>query len=186
MPTHLSFQNLPTTSRPDEVASWIKSKKKDTPRDVDPDSYGSSFMAWWIAIQPNWRVNDDASFNYVVPAAEDWRQLHKGGSVGLYTVVVALSWWIKALSAEAESSRAWSAVRDVQWVVEQIYKNVKPAFQGKKQGCDDGNQDAGNGKRYSLTFSLCFSIHTVISDVVRVELVDRLLSPSRIIEPTLT
>lgn len=87
------------------------------------------------------------------------------------------------LSAEAESSRMWSAVRDVQWVVEQIYKNVKPAFQGKKRGCDDGNQDAGNGKRYSLTFS---SIHTVISDVVRVELVDWLLSPSRIIEPTLT
>ncbi|EDR08980.1 uncharacterized protein LACBIDRAFT_326631 [Laccaria bicolor S238N-H82] len=120
---------LPTTSRPDEVASWIKSKKKDTPREVNPDSYGSSFMAWWIAIQPDWRLNDDTSFNYVVPATEDWRQLHKGGSAGLYTIVVALSWWIKALSAETNSSRAWSAVRDVQWVVDQIYKKVKPVPQ---------------------------------------------------------
>lgn len=64
------LKSLPTTSRPEEVASWIKRKKKDLPFDIDPEEYGSSFMAWWIAIQPEWRVKDDGSFNYEVPKDE--------------------------------------------------------------------------------------------------------------------
>ncbi|KDR76584.1 hypothetical protein GALMADRAFT_1328474, partial [Galerina marginata CBS 339.88] len=135
--------NLPTTSRPEEVAAWIKSKKKDSPPDVDPDSYGSSFMAWWIAIQPRWRLADNAAFVYQTPTGEDWRLLHKGGSAGLYTVVVALSWWIRVLPSDGPPClRAWSAVRDVQWVIEQIHKKVLRSTQGTKRGCDDNAADA--------------------------------------------
>lgn len=132
-------------SRPDEVAEWIKSKKKDSPREVNPDTYGSSFMTWWIAIQPKWRVTDDSTFNYVAPVDEDWRVLHKGGSAGLYTVVVALSWWVMSLTPESPSFRVWTAVRDVQWVIDEIYKKIKP--QGKKRSCEDGGQATPKGKR---------------------------------------
>ena len=100
------LQNLPTTSRPDEVAVWIRSRKKDSVPKVDADEFGSSFMAWWIAIKPDWRLSDDATFIYDVPNGEDWRQLHKGGSAGLYTVVVALSWWVGALPVEPPCSCA--------------------------------------------------------------------------------
>ena len=54
-------QNLPTTMRPEEVASWIKSKKKNSLPEVDINTYGSSFMVWWIALQPAWRVANDSS-----------------------------------------------------------------------------------------------------------------------------
>ncbi|KIJ90795.1 hypothetical protein K443DRAFT_135619 [Laccaria amethystina LaAM-08-1] len=125
--------NLPTTSRPDEVASWIKSKKKDLPPEVDVDPYGSSFMAWWIAIQPRWRLTDNATFVYDVPSDEDWHFLHKGGSAGLYVVVVALSWWIRVLPAEPLPLRAWSAVRDVRWVIDQICMKVSSNSKGTKR-----------------------------------------------------
>ena len=135
--THPALQNLPTTSRPAEVAAWIKNKKKEVPPEVDPDTYGSSFMTWWFAIQPTWRLSDNASFVYEAPPDEDWRLLHKGGSAGLYTVVVALSWWIRALPLHLPCLRAWSAVRDVQWVIDQIYDMVLHTTKGIKRGRED-------------------------------------------------
>lgn len=148
---------MPVSSRPNEVAEWIKSKKKDVPREVDPDTYGSAFMTWWIAIQPEWRLADDSSFIYVAPVDEDWRVLHKGGSAGLYTVVVALSWWVRALTPEVPSFRAWTAVRDVQWVIDEIYKKIQP--QGKKRGCEDGGQVTPKGKRYVPYYdTICLSL----------------------------
>jgi len=136
--TNRTLQNLPTTSRPAEVTAWIKSKKKEVPPEVDPDTYGSSFMAWWFAIQPTWRLSDNASFVYEALPDEDWRLLRKGGSAGLYTVVVALSWWIRALPSDLPPClRAWSAVRDVQWVIDQIYNMVLHTCKGTKRGRED-------------------------------------------------
>jgi hypothetical protein len=139
---------LPTTSRPEEVASWIKSRKKNSPPDVDAEKYGSSFMAWWIALQPEWRLQDNGSFNYEAPKDEDWSALHKGGKAGLYTVVVALSWWVRALTAEIPSFRAWTAVRDVQWVINEISTKLTttpPA--GKKRQLEE-SAPSGKSKRY--------------------------------------
>ena len=137
-------QNLPTTMHPEEVASWIKSKKKNSPPEVNVDTYGPSFMAWWIALQPVWRVSDDSSFNYTAPGNEDWRVLQKGGSAGLYTVVVALSWWIRALTPESFSSCAWTAVRDVHWVIDQISRKLTPS--GTKRALEVSNS-SGKSKR---------------------------------------
>jgi hypothetical protein len=111
---------------------WIKSKKKDLPSDVEADPYGSAFMTWWIAIQPKWRLADDGSFVYTMPADEDWCILHRGGSAGLCTVVVALSWWINALSADDSTIRAWTAVHDVNWVINKISEKISTASHGKK------------------------------------------------------
>jgi len=104
-------------------------------------------MAWWIAIQPKWRLADDSSFVYSTPAGEDWRFLHKGGSAGLYIVVVALSWWVKILTLEDPHIRVWTAVRDVTWVIDQIYKKVKTASSRKKRGHEETEQSS-NAKRF--------------------------------------
>lgn len=89
-------------------------------------------MAWWIAIQPDWRLSDDATFIYDVPNDKDWRLLCKGGLAGLYTVVVALSWWVGALPAEPLSLCTWLAVCNVQWVINHVYKKALSADQGTK------------------------------------------------------
>lgn len=140
-------QKLPTTSRPEEVASWIKSRKKNSPPNVEAEKYGSSFMAWWIAIQPEWRITDDGSFNYEAPKDEEWSVLRKGGTAGLYTVVVALSWWVSTLTPENTSIRAWGAVRDVQWVIEQISMKFAPASK-KRRGEDLVSSGKSKKKRY--------------------------------------
>ena len=67
---------------PEKVSAWIKSKKKISPPEIDIDEFASSFMAWWIALQPGWRLADDGSFKYEAPKNEDWCVLHKGGSAG--------------------------------------------------------------------------------------------------------
>lgn len=103
---------------------------------MDAQTFGSSFMAWWIALQPEWRVAEDGSFNYNVPNDEDWSVLHKGGTAGLYIVVVALSWWVRSLTSEDDSVRAWGAVRDVQWVIDPIYLTFPPASGKKRRGED--------------------------------------------------
>ena len=113
--------------------------------------FGSSFMAWWIALQPDWRVQDDGSFNYEVPEDEEWTVLRKTGKAGLVTVVAALSWWVKALTPDIPSFRAWTAVRDVKWVIDQITakfeKQVKKKKTGVKRQVEESAQSGGS-KRY--------------------------------------
>ena len=137
--------------RPDEVSSWIKSKKKTSPPEINVDEFASSFMVWWIALQPGWRLADDGSFNYKAPNNEDWQVLHKGGSAGLYIVIVALSWWVRALTPDSPSFRAWTAVRDVQWVIDQITKKLTPA--GKKRQLED-SAESGKAKKYVPTLCM--------------------------------
>jgi hypothetical protein len=142
----------------------LKSKKKATP----PDAYGSSFMAWWIAIQPKWRLADDSSFVYSLPALEDWRMLHKGGSSGLYTAVVALSWWVKALSPTDSPIRVWTAVHDVQWVIDQINQKIAASSVGKKQGSQGPevlSSPGGEKGRIRDIFSFIQSANDFILDI---------------------
>ena len=52
---------------------------------------------------------------------ENWQVLRKGGTSGIYVIVIALSWWIKA-QHRAHNVNAWAAVSDLLWVIEQIKK----------------------------------------------------------------
>ena len=106
-------------------------------------------MAWWIALQLAWRVADDGSFNYEAPEGEDWCTLHKGGKAGLYTIVVALSWWVKALTPEILGFRAWKAVNDVHWVINKIL--MMCVTSGKKTAVG-GSCTIGKVKRYVRMF----------------------------------
>jgi len=120
---------LPTDSRPQEVALWIKRhlKKKHEAVSVLPDEYGPRFVAWWRSIQPSWRTLPDGGYAKATPDDENWASLGKGGSAGLYIVVMALSWWIRALDLTGVNSTAWDVVDDVLWVVQQIrLKNNVP------------------------------------------------------------
>ena len=133
---------------PEKVNQWIKSKKKTSPLEIDIDEFASSFMAWWIALQPGWRLANYGAFNYKAPNNEDWQVLHKGCSTGLYIVIVALSWWVRALTPDSPSFHAWTAVHDVQWVINQIMK--KPTSAGKKRQLED-SAGSGKAKKYVPT-----------------------------------
>lgn len=44
----------------------------------------------------------------------------KGGTAGVYTVVVALSWWVKALGNSADGGDVSAVIGDITWVLDQV------------------------------------------------------------------
>ena len=132
----LPLQKLPTSARPPEVAQWIKRhvNKKHDPVTVSTD-YPSRFVAWWNAIQPAWRIKPNGLLSREAPAREAWTSLKKGGSAGLYVVVMALSWWICKLEAGSDELRAWDIVDDVTWVLSSVM--LAPPPSGVKRALPD-------------------------------------------------
>jgi hypothetical protein len=143
----IALQNLPRESRPEEVAKWIKRhvKKKHEPVTIsEPIKFGEQICAWWAALQPTWRVLVNGSYSRDVPAEELWSHLQKGGSAGIYSVVMALSWWIRAAGNESTAQDClWSTIDDVYWVLLQQLANLKPSR--KRSRSEDVNQ--GNEKK---------------------------------------
>jgi hypothetical protein len=139
---------LTTESRPREVSSWIKrhAHKKHEPVTIEANEYGNHFCKWWTALQPSWRVLSDGRYSKEVPADETWVTIRKGGGSGLYIVVMALSWWVRALDAANPTgdttSKLWAIVEDLHWVLQQVSDNKDL---GKRKKSDDA---WGKGKRY--------------------------------------
>jgi hypothetical protein len=124
--------------------------------DVQPEAYGKSFTKWWIALQPTWRRTEDGNLSKDTPDDEKWGGLLKGGTAGIYTVVVALSWWVKALANYADGGDASTAVRDVTWVLDQLGGTLlsdqeSPSQGGSSTGLkrvhDDFNEETQKKKR---------------------------------------
>ena len=124
--------------------------KKHLPIDVT-DQYGPSFVAWWNSIQPSWRVQPAGDRSRTCPASEDWTTLRKGGSSGLYIVLVALSWWVRTLDPNNGESLAWNIVADFGWVLEQIGK-----VQGQPVNCKRSqNEESSSSSKKRLDFFSC-------------------------------
>ena len=104
-----------------EMKAWIKvhADKKDVALEVQPEEYRKSFHKWWTALQPSWQKKVDGRLTKNTPDDEKWGGLMKGGTSGIYKVVIALSWWIKSLGTVPEGGDALLAVRDVAWVLDQ-------------------------------------------------------------------
>jgi hypothetical protein len=104
-------------------------------------------MDWWMMLQPGWRKDDIRSLITLVlfrdaPQGETWQGLRKGGTAGIYVVVMALSWWIKAQQIEHDIN-AWSAVDDLLWVLEQMNQTMVSHTPAPKKRAHD---EDGEGK----------------------------------------
>ena len=125
--------------RPQELANWIKSKKKDVVPSFQLETYGKAFKAWWMMMQPSWRTEGGLLIRDV-PEDETWQTLRKGGTSGIYIVIVGLSWWVKAQLAEQDTD-AWSLVDDLAWVLQQMKEGLAVLIP-QKLACDgDVNEE---------------------------------------------
>jgi hypothetical protein len=61
--------------------------------------------------------------------------LKKGGSAGLYVIVMALSWWICKLEAGSDELGAWDIVDDVTWLLSSVMLATPPS--GVKRASPD-------------------------------------------------
>ena len=139
--------------QPQEVSDWIRSKKKDMVPSVVPAQFGNQFSDWWMMMQPGWQKDDVHSVITLIlycdtPLGENWQGLRKGGTAGIYIVIMALSWWIKAQQTECDT-KAWSAVEDISWVLHQMKQTkvsrVAPKKQARKQ--DQKEQEESQQKK---------------------------------------
>lgn len=131
---------MSTTSRPGEIAKWIKSKKKDYVPLIKPGFYGPLFMKWWKGLQPSWRAQGDTFLSRNTPTVNNWSVLRKGGSAGLYTVVIGLSWWIKAQTMQRNAD-SWIIVDDITWVIHQMNMDVSGNLAQSKRSCEDDTDE---------------------------------------------
>jgi len=139
--------------RPKEVADWIRSKKKDVIPLIRQGEYGNRFMGWWKNLQPSWHKNNSGTASFPlfhnVPNGETWQSLRKGGTAGIYVVVVSLSWQVKDQSIERDVN-AWSVVDDLLWVIKQMKRVLPPPPAPFKRAHnevdnDDNDEDKGYG-----------------------------------------
>ena len=164
-------QNLLTKSRPREISDWIRSKKKDIVPFINPSAYGVRLLEWWGAMQPPWRlfrgVEGPLDLVRETLESETWQGLNKGGTAGLYTVVMGLSWWIKAQRNKSDPI-AWAAVDDISWVIKQL-SNVPSSSTLQKRSRDpqddgeDDNDQSENKRRYVLSYSSTLLVANVFT-----------------------
>ena len=101
-------------------------------------------------MQPTWRILPGGQYSRVVPADETWASLRKGGSAGLYVVVVALSWWVRAVEDVVDQLDLCSVIGDLHWVIQQV-RGLKRA---EKRARSDA-ESARKGKRYIFIQCTC-------------------------------
>ncbi|KAF9538810.1 hypothetical protein CPC08DRAFT_771072 [Agrocybe pediades] len=146
---------LPTTHCPKEVADWIKSKNKTMIPSINSTKFGEGFITWWVALQPAWRTDGSMPslpLKRDVPPEETWVTLRKGGTAGIYVVVMALSWWVRSQVGDESGEDVWVAVDDLKWVLEQMGITGSPngILIGKKRHREDEEANADSPPKLSL------------------------------------
>ena len=99
-------------------------------------------------MQPDWRKEGE-SLVCDVPRGETWQALRKGGTAGMYVIIVGLSWWVKAQLAERDPI-AWTVVDDLLWVIQEMKKGMAPfvsAPQKRVHGDDKEDEKVPSAKR---------------------------------------
>ena len=75
-----------------------------------------------------------------VPQGETWQTLRKGGTAGIYVVIIGVSWLIKAeqlKNAELDTD-AWTLVDDISWVIKEMKKEMSLCEQVSQKRAHDG------------------------------------------------
>ncbi|PPR07942.1 hypothetical protein CVT24_001010 [Panaeolus cyanescens] len=123
---------LNVRGRPSEVTTWIKDKKKHIVPKLTALKFGKEWIQWWHNLQPPSRRDGDGipQLRQNVPSEEWSKTLLKGGTAGIYTVVVALAWWVMSYPEEPD---LWSCVDDTKWVLCQLLAT----HASKKRAADD-------------------------------------------------
>jgi len=81
----------------------------------------------------------------IVPQDESWQMLKKGGTAGIYIIVVSLSWWVKVQHTERDAD-VWVLVDDLSWVIQQMKKDmglIIPLSQNRARDADDDPEAKG-------------------------------------------
>jgi hypothetical protein len=103
---------LASTNRPGAVAAWIQRARSPQFRPIIKDlvAYEAGYIAWWAALQPDWRVVHDHVVQDKVEG--DWAVLRKPGANGIVSIMVALFYWGLQAQKDKDHQKQWSLAVD--------------------------------------------------------------------------
>jgi hypothetical protein len=120
----VEVKRLSPKGRPDVVRKWITRGRKVhcKPEIDDLDAFEAKYKAWWVSLQPDWRVVDGVVVNTSVEG--EWGCLRLSGANGLLNVLGALFIWGFNVRAQSVRRRkVWSsAVDDCFYVISRILR----------------------------------------------------------------
>lgn len=96
-------------------------------------------------MQPSWR-NDGGTLLCEVPHGESWQTLRKGGTSGVYVVVIGLSWWVKAQHDKCDVD-AWTLVNDLSWVIQQLKRDMSSTVSVPQKHSRDADAEVSTQKK---------------------------------------
>ena len=79
------------------------------------------------------------------------------GEGWIYTVVIGLSWWIKAQDMKCDAD-TWIMVDDLKWVIQQMYETHSSYPTGAKRAFKGREENQRATKRYILLPLYCYTI----------------------------
>jgi len=103
--------------------------------------FAVQWKEWWDTLQPSWRSGGPELLHRDCPADADWKVLQRGGSNGIFIVVMCLSWWGKAATSPKDRELFNAAVDDVAWVLGNVSTSIHVSA-GTKRGSD--HSDTGS------------------------------------------
>ncbi|KAF7982531.1 hypothetical protein HWV62_28154 [Athelia sp. TMB] len=130
-------QMLSVTNRPTQIGVWINANRpwnKIPP--IGPgasEDYSTSWWLWWRSLQPEWR-RLDLSCDLRGHGGSDWNwdESRKGSQNGFSIVILSLGWWFAGLKTAKGKWGCGSAMKDVEWVLDQMLASSASATLGKR------------------------------------------------------
>ena len=101
---------LSPKGRPACIFEWIQRGRSPTWRPVIANiaAFEKAFHAWWVSLQPKWRVSGKATI-LTEDVEGDWEILSKPGMNGLLSVLAGLFYWGRIVQSNAKQRKAWAA-----------------------------------------------------------------------------
>ncbi|KAK0488215.1 hypothetical protein EDD18DRAFT_1359904 [Armillaria luteobubalina] len=96
------------TSRPSSLTTWLQNRHYNVYPQL-PASFSAEFLAWWNALQPDWRCSETGPLPEANYSCSLRKALWKGGPNGLLTVLIGLMWWGQATGISTSTSNAATA-----------------------------------------------------------------------------
>jgi len=100
-------KKLSPSNRPTAVSEWIGRARPSTWRPVIKNlpQYEVLFWAWWLDIQPDWRLEDGKLVSERLVG--NWEPLQLPGTNGIVSVMVALFYWGLEVLEDAGGQAGW-------------------------------------------------------------------------------
>jgi hypothetical protein len=105
--------------------------------------FAVEWREWWNNIQPSWRSGGSGPLHGDCPPDADWKVLHRGGSNGIFIVVMCLSWWGKFVTSPTDRELFDAAVEEVALVFENVSTSIHVSA-GTKRAADHSDTGSTN------------------------------------------